>query len=332
MGSMWKGAISFGQVSIPVQLHSATQEHGVPLHQVHIKDGHRIRIRRVCEADGEEVPYEEIAKGYEAPDGRTVVLSDEDLASLPLPSRRTIEVLAFVDANSIDPMMLSSAYYISTTDRVGARPYALLRQALEVTGQVAVTKVTLRTRESLALLRAHDDLLVLQTMLWPDEIRPAPDLAPDGDARVRRQELRMALSLMETLSEGFDLNELHDEYQEALQRVVEARLQGIEPPREEEEEEEEAPAGGEAIDLMAALRGSVRDALRSRGESEEEAEAEAEEVELRAVSGQRRRTGRAAAGGAAKKAPGRKAAQRQPTGKSAEKTAAKKTASRRRAS
>lgn len=315
MRSMWKGIVSFGLVSIPVQLYSATQEHSVPLHQVHAKDGSRIRMRRVCEEEGEEVPYRDIAKGYEAPDGRTVVLSDEDLANLPLPSKKTIDVLAFVDADTIDPLMFSNAYYVSTADRSGAKPYTLLRQALEETGQIAVTKVTLRTRESLAVLRVHEDVLVLQTMLWPDEVRPAAQAAPDGDVQVRPQELKMALSLMATLSEGFELSGLHDEYQEALQQVVEARLQGVEPPQEEAEAADE----GNVIDLMAALRGSVKAARRSRGEAAGDLE---EEVPARAAGGG---GGRASGGrAAAKKAAGSKDASGR--GAAPGKTAAKKTA------
>lgn len=333
MRSMWKGIVSFGLVSIPVQLYSATQEHSVPLRQVHAKDGSRIRLRRICEQEGEEVSFRDIAKGYEAPDGRTVVLSDDDLASLPLPSKKTIDVLAFVDADTIDPLMFSSAYYVSTADRAGTKPYVLLRQALEETGQIAVTKVTLRTRESLAVLRVHDDVLVLQTMLWPDEVRPATEAAPEGDVKVRPQELKMALSLMETLSEGFDLGELHDEYQEALQQVVEARLQGVEPPREEEGER---PDDGNVIDLMSALRGSVQAARRSRGE---EAGDEGSGEERAGEEAPKRAPAKKAA--AKKTAPAKKtaakktaAAKKTTTKKAApaKKAAAKKTASRRRAS
>ena len=160
MRSMWKGAIGFGLVSIPVKLYSATEEHGVSLHQVHAADGGRIRMRRSCEKCGKEVAYAEIAKGYDDGVGRTAVLTDADLAELPLPSKKLIDVLAFVDAREIDPLALSRAYYVGA-EAAAAKPYVLLREALVKTGKAAVTKIALRTRESLALLRVHEDVLVL---------------------------------------------------------------------------------------------------------------------------------------------------------------------------
>jgi DNA end-binding protein Ku len=262
MKATWKGSISFGLVSVPVQLFSATEEHDIPLHQVHAKDGSRVRMRRFCEAEDKEIPYQEIAKGYASADDRTITLTDKDLADLPLPSKKVIDVLAFVDADSIDPLMFSKAYYVGVADRAAAKPYILLRDALVESGQIAVTKIALRTRESLAVLRVHGDTLVLQTCLWPDEVRPAAEVAPKDDVRVRPQELKMARSLMETLSEDFDLAEIHDEYQQALQQVVEARLQGVEPPHGEEVR----AAGGEIIDLMEALRNSVEAAKTGRDE------------------------------------------------------------------
>ncbi|MFI8083788.1 Ku protein [Kitasatospora sp. NPDC086009] len=256
MQTTWKGTISFGLVSIPVHLYSATQEHDVPLHQVHAKDGGRVRMKRYCEQEGKEVPYAEIAKGYESPDGRTVTLTDEDLAELPLPSKKVIDVLAFVDAAEIDPLMFSKAYYVGVADKAAAKPYALLRDALTESGRIAVTKIALRTRESPAVLRVHDGTLVLQTCIWPDEVRPAAGIAPDEQVTVRPQELKMARSLMDTLSEDFDLSQLHDDYQQALQQVIEARIQGVEVPHEEESGE----APDNVIDLMAALRSSLKEA------------------------------------------------------------------------
>ncbi|MBP0448900.1 Ku protein [Kitasatospora sp. RG8] len=256
MQTTWKGTISFGLVSIPVHLYSATQEHDVPLHQVHAKDGGRVRMKRYCEQEEKEVPYAEIAKGYESPDGRTVTLSDEDLADLPLPSKKIIDVLAFVDAGEIDPLMFSKAYYVGVADKAAAKPYALLRDALTDSGQIAVTKIALRSRESPAVLRVHDGTLVLQTCIWPDEVRPAAGIAPEEEVTVRPQELKMARSLMDTLSEDFDLSQLHDDYQQALQQVIEARLQGVEVPHEEEPGE----APDNVIDLMEALRSSLKEA------------------------------------------------------------------------
>ncbi|MFE2725373.1 Ku protein [Kitasatospora sp. NPDC059327] len=275
MQTTWKGTISFGLVSIPVHLYSATQEHDLPLHQVHAKDGGRVRMKRYCEQEGKEVPYAEIAKGYESPDGRTVTLTDEDLADLPLPSKKVIDVLAFVDAAEIDPLMFSKAYYVGVADQAAAKPYALLRDALTASGQIAVTKIALRTRESPAVLRVHDGTLVLQTCIWPDEVRSADGIAPEGEVTVRPQELKMARSLMDTLSEDFDLSQLHDDYQRALQQVVEARIQGVEVPHEEEP----GAAPDNVIDLMAALRSSLKEAKgghrgrRAAPASEEEATA-----------------------------------------------------------
>ncbi|MEU6969397.1 Ku protein [Kitasatospora aureofaciens] len=260
MQTTWKGTISFGLVSIPVHLYSATQEHDVPLHQVHAKDGGRVRMKRYCEREEKEVPYAEIAKGYESPDGRTVTLSDDDLADLPLPSKKIIDVLAFVDATEIDPLMFSKAYYVGVADKAAAKPYALLRDALVESGQIAVTKIALRTRESPAVLRVHDGTLVLQTCIWPDEVRPAAGIAPEENVTVRPQELKMARSLMDTLSEDFDLSQLHDDYQQALQQVITARLEGVEVPHEEEAGE----APDNVIDLMEALRSSLKQAKGGR--------------------------------------------------------------------
>ncbi|MFC9243526.1 Ku protein [Streptomyces sp. NPDC057136] len=309
MRATWKGAISFGLVTIPVQLFTATEEHDIPLRQVHEKDGSRVRMRRVCEAEDAEISYQEITKGYEAPDGSMIMLSDEDLADLPLPSKKLIDVLAFVDAETIDPLMFSKAYYVGTSDRAAEKPYALLKEALTESGQIAVTKIAIRSRESLAVLRVHEDTLVLQTCLWPDEVRSAAGVTPEGDVTIRPQELQMAKSLMDMLSQDFDLSALHDEYQEALQQVIEARLQGVEPPREAEA----APTGGKVIDLMAALENSVRAAKESRGEDTgEETEAEVRTLPARKT---------------AKKAPARKSASkkaapaRKATGSAAKKAA-----------
>ncbi|MFE3607826.1 non-homologous end joining protein Ku [Streptomyces goshikiensis] len=310
MRATWKGAISFGLVTIPVQLFTATEEHDIPLRQVHEKDASRVRLRRVCEAEDVEIPYQEITKGYEAPDGSMIMLSDEDLADLPLPSKKLIDVLAFVDAGSIDPLMFSKAYYVGTSDKAAAKPYALLREALTESGQIAVTKIAIRSRESLAVLRVHEDTLVLQTCLWPDEVRPATGITPEGDVTIRPQELQMAKSLMEMLSQDFDMSALHDDYQEALQQVIEARLQGIEPPHEEAA----APEGGKVIDLMAALENSVRAARESRGEPG----SGAEPAEVRELPVRTKRATRTASKTAAKsEPPARKA-----TGSAAAKSAA----------
>ncbi|MFI9594064.1 Ku protein [Nonomuraea sp. NPDC052265] len=258
MRSIWKGAISFGLVTIPVKLYSATEQKDVSFHQVHRDDGGRIRYKRVCTVDGEEVPYADIAKGYELATGEMVVLTDEDFEDLPLSTSRRIDVLQFTPAEQIDPIYFAKSYYLEP-DAQGAKPYVLLRDALESSGQVAVVKVALRQRESLATLRVRDGVFVLETMLWPDEIR-APDFEfLEEDIEVRAQELKMAESLITTMESDFDPSEYHDTYREALQQVIEAKVAGKEVVTAREEEE-----AGPAVDLMAALRASVEAAKRER--------------------------------------------------------------------
>ena len=189
--SIWKGAISFGLVTIPVKLYSATEERDVSFHQVHREDGGRIKYKRVCTVDGEEVSYGDIAKGYDLGGGEMVVLTDEDLAGLPLTTSRTIDVLQFVPLEQVDPIYFAKSYYLEP-DRTGTKPYALLRDALEESGRVALVKVALRQREQLATLRVRDGVFVLETMLWPDEVRE-PDFGfLDEEISVRPQELAMA--------------------------------------------------------------------------------------------------------------------------------------------
>lgn len=305
MRSMWKGAIGFGLVSIPVKLYAATEEHGVALHQVHAADGGRIRMKRSCEKCGKEVAYGDIAKGYEDDAGRTAVLTDADLGQLPLPSKKLIDVLAFVDAGDIDPLTLSRAYYVGA-EAAAAKPYVLLREALVKSGKAAVTKIALRTRESLALLRVHEDVLVLHTMYWPDEIRGVSGLAPSDNVTVRPQELRMAESLMDTLSEDFDLTALHDDYQHALDELVAARLEGEPVP----ETAGTAVAPDNVIDLMAALQASID----ARSDDKKPAPA-------------KKAAGKSAAGkSTAGRAPAKKAAAKKTAAKKTAKTAARKKA------
>ncbi|MEU7941661.1 Ku protein [Microbispora bryophytorum] len=258
MRSIWKGAISFGLVTIPVKLYSATEQKDVTFHQVHREDGGRIKYKRVCSVDGEEVPYSDIAKGYELATGEMVVLTDEDFADLPLTSSRRIDVLQFTPADQIDPIYFAKSYYLEP-DGQGAKPYVLLRDALERSGQVAVVKVALRQRESLAALRVRDGVFVLETMLWPDEIREADFGFLEEDVDVRPQELKMAESLIDTMVADFDPTEYKDAYREALQEVIEAKVAGKEVVAPETPAE-----AGPAVDLMAALRASVEAAKRER--------------------------------------------------------------------
>jgi len=308
MRSIWKGAVSFGLVTIPIKLYSATEEHDVPLHQVHVKDGSRIRYRRICEAEGEEVAYSEIARGYQLPDGDTVVLTSDDMSQLPIASSRTIEVLRFVPADQIDPVYFSKSYYLQA-DGPGKKPYVLLRQALNDAGTYALVKVALRQRESLAVLRSADDVLVLQTMLWPDEIRDAAGIAPDEDVEIRPQELTMAASYIETLTGDFEPDEFTDDYASALRDLVEAKVAG----REVTQPPDTAARGADVIDLMAALEASVAEAKKARGGSEAPAK--------------KAPAAKAAPKPAAKKAPAKTAAKKAaPAKKTAEKSAEKTTA------
>jgi Ku protein len=264
MRSIWKGAISFGLVTIPVKVYSATEQRDVSFHQVHRKDGGRIKYRRVCTVDGEEVPYSDVAKGYELATGEVVVLTDEDFADLPLSTSRRIDVLQFADADQVDPIYFNKSYYLEP-DAQGDKPYVLLRDALESSGRVAVVKVALRQRESLATLRVRNGVFVLETMLWPDEVRTPDFPFLEEDVDVRSQELTMASSLIETMSGDFDPSDYKDAYREALQAVIEAKAEGREVVQPEPAAEEPA-----AADLLSALRASVEAAKKSRGESDEE--------------------------------------------------------------
>ena len=263
MRSIWRGAVSFGLVSIGVKLYSATEDKDIRFHQVHATDGGRVKYKRVCSIDGEEVEYSDIAKGYELPDGQVVILTDEDFDDLPLSTRREIEVLEFVDQDEIDPIMFEKTYYLEP-DGPAARPYVLLRDALENAGQVGITKIAIRQRESLAALRVKDGVLVLHTMRWPDEIR-RPDFAfLDEDITVRPQELKMAEALIGSMTGEFDPTEFSDDYREALTALLEAKQSGGEV-----QQVPEAPDSGAAVvDLMSALRRSVE---RARGGSADDA-------------------------------------------------------------
>ena len=228
MRASWSGSITVNLFSVPVQLYKATEVHAGPkTYQVHEKDGGRIRYRRVCELEEAEVPYDEIAKGVDVDGDEQVILTADDLEDLPMPSLHLIDVRGFVDAETFDPMQFDQAYYVGLGKRAPDKPYVLLREAMREAGKAAVAKVTLTTKESLALLRVVDDLLVLHTMLWPDEVRRA-DLRTPSD-NVHANELRMAQSLLEEVTRGFSVDDLHDEYREAMEALVEAKQHGAKP-------------------------------------------------------------------------------------------------------
>ena len=259
MRAIWKGAVSFGLVSVPVKLYSATESHDVSFRQVHAKDGGRIKYQRVCAIDGEEVAYADIAKGYETEDGEMVILSDEDMADLPVTSSREIAVEKFVPRDQIDPMLLEKSYYLEP-EKTGAKPYALLRQALIDADRMAVVTVALRQRTSIAVLRVKDDVIVLQTMMWPDEVR-VPDFSVEV-GEIKDAEVKMAHMLVDTLAGDFDASEFEDDYADAVQEMVKAKIEGGEVKRTPTA----TKSSGEVVDLLAALQKSVAAAKEARGE------------------------------------------------------------------
>jgi DNA end-binding protein Ku len=292
--TMWKGAISFGLVTIPVAVYPATEEKTLRFNQIHEEDGGRIRMKRTCSVDGEEVPYDEIVKGYEYEKDRYVVLTDEDFDKVPVESSRAIDIVQFVDLDEIDPMLYKKSYYL-VPDETGAKAYALLREALSQDNKVGIAKVSFRDKEHLAALRFKDEAFVLETMYWPDEIRAADFGGVDVDLKVRAQELEMARQLIENLTAEWDPEEFTDEYREALLRIVEAKISG------EEIEVVEAEPTAKVVDLMEALKASVAAAKKQAGDGDE---------------------------APAKRSPAKKTTAKKTTAK---KTAAKKTTARKKA-
>jgi DNA end-binding protein Ku len=321
MRSIWKGTVSFGLVSIGVKLYSATEERDVSFHQVRRSDGARIRYKRVAESDGEEVPYSEIAKGYQLPSGETVVLTDDDFKDLPLPTARVVDVLEFVPSDQIDPIYYAKAYYLEP-EKGAAKPYVLLREALEDSDQVALVKVAIRNREQLATLRVREGVIVLNTMIWPDEVRPADFGFLDEDIELRPQERQMARSLVDSMSGDFEPEQFTDNYREALQAVIEAKVEG----REIVEADEQQPTAGNVVDLMSALRASVEAAKKGRSATESTARPVAKKAAKAAPAKKAEKP--AAKKAATKKAPAKKAATKKPAAK---KTTAKKAAARKSA-
>ncbi|GGB27338.1 non-homologous end joining protein Ku [Flexivirga endophytica] len=274
MRAIWKGAVSFGLVNVPVRLYSATENHDVQFRQVHREDGGRIKYQRVCSIDGEQVSYDDIAKGFETDDGQMVVLTDEDLSELPISNSKEIAVDKFVPSSQIDPMLLDKSYFLEP-DKGSAKPYVLLRDALQSTDRVALVTVSIRTRSTVALLRVRDEVIVLQTMLWPDEIRSADFGVLDdaADIEPKSAESAMASMLVDSLSGDYDPDDYSDDYEQAVKEVVRAKLEGNEVKAVPEQEDE----GGEVLDLLAALQQSVNRAKKSRGEPvEEEPQAKSE--------------------------------------------------------
>jgi DNA end-binding protein Ku len=323
MRAIWKGAVSFGLVSIAVKLYSATEEKNIRFNQVHREDGGRIKYQRVCAIDGEEVAYDDIAKGYDIGGGEMVILTDDDFADLPLTTSRAIDVLEFVPADQVDPILYAKAYYLEPENQA-AKPYVLLRDALVNSDRVAIVKVALRQREQLATLRVRDNVLVLNTMLWPDEVRE-PDFGfLDDDISVRAPELAMATSLIDSMAADFDQDLYSDDYREALQAVIDAKVGG----REIVAPVEATPKPTAAVDLMAALKASVDRARAARGEAPaagKSTHAEPTPITSARSAKKAASTAKAAPAPAKKAAPKKTAAA---AAKKAEPAAAKKTAAK----
>jgi DNA end-binding protein Ku len=297
--TMWKGAISFGLVTIPVAVYPATEEKTLRFHQLHRDDGGRIRMKRTCSIDGEEVPYEEIAKGYEYEKDKYVVLTDEDFDAVPVESSRAIDIQQFVDIDEIDPTLYKKSYYL-VPDETGAKAYALLREAMSQDSRVGIAKVSFRDKEHLAALRFKDEAFVLETMYWPDEIR-AFETDVNLDTKVREQELQMARQLIENLTSEWNPDEFTDEYREAMLQIVEAKITG------QEIETVTPEPTAKVVDLMEALKASVAAAKK---DADEPAEAEKESPK--------------------RSAPKKTSAAKKKTAASTKKTAAKKTTAQRK--
>ena len=261
MRAIWKGAVSFGLVNVPIRLYSATENHDVQFRQVHREDGGRIKYQRVCNECGKQVAFDDIAKGYETEDGGMVVLDDSDFADLPSKTSKEIGVVKFVPADEIDPMWLDKSYYLEP-DKSAAKPYVLLRDALESEKRMAIVTVSIRTRMTMAVLRVRDGVIVMQTMIWPDEIRKPDFTVLDEDQHATKAELDMAKLLIDQLAGDFEPDEYEDDYAIALKALVTAKVEG----GEVQAPVTAAKESGEVVDLLAALAKSVEKAKAARGE------------------------------------------------------------------
>jgi DNA end-binding protein Ku len=266
MRAIWKGAIAFGLVNVPVKVYSATEDHDISLHQVHNADGGRIRYQRRCEVCGEVVDYSDIEKAFDE-DGRTVVLSKDELKSIPAENSHEIEVVQFVPSEQLEPMMFEKSYYLEP-DSKSPKAYVLLRRALEDTDRVAIVQFALREKTRLGALRIKDDVLVLQSLLWPDEVREANFPSLEADIRISAQERDMSAALVESMAADFEPDSFTDEYQVQLRQLIDAKLEQGESLDTEETFGVEAGEGGkgEVIDLMEALKRSL-DRKRGGGEA-----------------------------------------------------------------
>ena len=304
MRSIWKGSIAFGLVNVPVKVYSATQDHDLKFHQVHEKDNGRIRYKRVCEVCGEVVEYADIARAFEADDGRSVLITDDDIATLPEERSREIEVLEFVPASQIDPIMYDRSYFLEP-DTKSTKSYVLLAKTLAETDRVAIVHFALRNKTRLAALRVKDfskrEVMVIHTLLWPDEIRDPDFPVLDTKVEIKPAELKMAGQVVDSMADDFNPDQFHDDYQEQLRELVEAKLEGSEAFTVEEQPTE-LDETDDVSDLLAALEASVK---KRRGGSSDDTDDE-------------KPAGKAPAKkAAAKKAPAKKAATKKAPAKKA---------------
>lgn len=313
MRSIWKGAIAFGLVNVPVKVYTATEDHDIKFHQVHGKDGGRIKYDRKCSVCGESVQFADIDKAYESPDGDRVVLTDQDFSKLPAAEKHEIPVLEFVPTEQIDPILFDKSYYLEP-DSTSPKAYVLLRETLAETDRTALVHFTLRQKTRLAALRVHENVLMIQTLLWPDEVRAAEFSSLDDVTAPRPQELKMAGALVESMSGDFDPSEYTDDYQIELRKVLDEAIEngGEKVIHAERDDDADTGEDAEVVDLVAALQRSVEAAGRSgKGRSDtsdgESSKAPAEKAPAKKAPAKK---------AAAKKAPAKKAP--------AKKTAAKK--------
>ncbi|MCD2261337.1 Ku protein [Dietzia aurantiaca] len=321
MRSIWKGEVSFGLVNVPVKVYAATEDHDLRARQVDKNDGVRIRYKRVRDDNGDEVEYGDIAKAYESDEGEMVILTKEDLASLPVEQNHEIEVTEFVPADQVDPVAFDNAYFLEPASRSN-RAYILMREALESTDRLAICTFTLRNRTRLCALRVYKDVLMLQTLLWPDEIRPAILEGLDKEAKVRPQEVKMAASLIETMAADFEPEKYEDDYQNQLKELIEAKAAGGEAFTVEERESSDDDGDDEVADLLAALRASVKD----RGGDVDESDDDKTDDDNGSGS-TKKAAAKKSARSSTKKAPATKSAETKPAAKkpAAKKSAAKKS-------
>ncbi|MGV9552828.1 non-homologous end joining protein Ku [Streptomyces ardesiacus] len=261
--TIWSGAISFGLVTVPIHVVSATEDHSIHFHRVHLEDMARVRTRKVCELEDREVATSEIGKGYEIARDNVVPISDEELRDLPLPTAKAIEIVAFMPWEAIDPIRIGDGYYLAPDGQVATKPYVLLRRALERSSRVAVARYAWSGRERLGLLRVRGEAIVLHAMRWPDEIRDPSELTPPP-VEVSEEEIDGALALMDTMTrDDLEGEEFRDTYTDAVAELIEAKREHREPPVAPEP----AAESGQLVDLMAALQQSVSKAKESRREA-----------------------------------------------------------------